>query len=119
VPAARSRIRPRGALAEAEAGAASTSVANRNFSEHTALLCVMSASLAEQFEDFAKCCLELARAETTPRRARFTQMAHEYLLATSLISKEHSPDLNGPPGPTRQARIDYAGLSAGSSARRF
>jgi hypothetical protein len=80
----------------------------------------MSASLAEQFEGFAKCCLELARsAETTPSRARFTQMAHEYLLATSLIAKELSPDLNGPPGPTCQARIDYAGLSAGTSARPF
>ncbi len=78
----------------------------------------MSARLAEQFEHFAKCCLELARADDASG-ARFTQMAHEYLLATSLIAKELSPDLNGPPGPTCQARIDYAGLSAGTSARPF
>ena len=42
----------------------------------------------------------LARSAETPLcRARFTQMAHEYLLATSLMPKELSP-LNRPPGPT-------------------
>jgi len=41
----------------------------------------MSATLTKQFESFAKCCLELARsAETTERRARLIQMAHEYRL---------------------------------------
>ena len=47
----------------------------------------MNATLTEQFEGFAECCLELARgAETTERRARFIQMAHEYRLATLLKS---------------------------------
>jgi hypothetical protein len=65
--------------------------------------CAMSASLAEQFEGFARCCLELARsAETTAARARLMQMAQEYLLATSLIPKELSPERT-PPGPTGQA----------------
>jgi hypothetical protein len=49
----------------------------------------MSATLTKQFESFAKCCLELARsAETTERRARLIQMAHEYRLATLRISEE-------------------------------
>ena len=48
----------------------------------------MNATLTNQFEGFAECCLELARsAETTERRARFIQMAHEYRLATLLIRK--------------------------------
>jgi hypothetical protein len=43
--------------------------------------------LTKQFESFAECCLEVARsAETTEGRARFIQMAHEYRLATLLIS---------------------------------
>ena len=47
----------------------------------------MSATLTKQFESFAECCLEVARsAETTEGRARFIQMAHEYRLATLLIS---------------------------------
>ena len=51
----------------------------------------MSATLTKQFESFAECCLELARsAETTERRARFIQMAHEYRLATLLTSEELS-----------------------------
>jgi hypothetical protein len=46
----------------------------------------MSSTLAKQFESFSECCLELARsAETTARRARFIQMAHDYRLATFLI----------------------------------
>jgi hypothetical protein len=54
----------------------------------------MSATLANQFERFAECCLELARgAKTTARRARFIQMAHEYQLAMLLIRGELSPDL--------------------------
>ena len=54
----------------------------------------MNATLTKQFEGFAECCLELARsAETTERRARFIQMAHEYQLATLLISEELSSDL--------------------------
>ena len=49
----------------------------------------MSATLTQQFESFAECCLELARsAETTERRVRFIQMADEYRLATLLISEE-------------------------------
>jgi hypothetical protein len=41
----------------------------------------MSATLAKQhLAGFARCCLELARsAKTATHRARFTQMAHEYL----------------------------------------
>jgi hypothetical protein len=63
----------------------------------------MSVTLAKQFEGFAECCLELARsAETTAGRARLMQMAHEYLLATSLIPEELSPERT-PPGPTGQA----------------
>ena len=55
----------------------------------------MNATLTKQFERFAECCLELARsAETTERRARFIQMAHEYRLATLLTSEE----LSGPKG---------------------
>ena len=51
----------------------------------------MNATLTKQFEGFAECCLELARsAETTERRARFIQMAHEYRLATLLTSEELS-----------------------------
>ena len=49
----------------------------------------MSATLTKQFDSFAECCLDLARsAATTERRARFTQMADEYRLATLLISEE-------------------------------
>ena len=56
----------------------------------------MNATLTKQFEGFAECCLELARsAETTERRARFIQMAHEYRLATLLTSEELS---SGPKG---------------------
>jgi hypothetical protein len=43
-------------------------------------------TLAKQFQDFAECCLGLARsAETAARRERFIQMAHEYRLASFLI----------------------------------
>ena len=43
----------------------------------------MSATFAKQFAGFARCCLELARsAKTATHRARFTQMAHEYWLAS-------------------------------------
>ena len=53
-------------------------------------------TLTKQFQGFAECCLELARsAETTERRARFIQMAHEYRLATLLTSEEPS---SGPKG---------------------
>ena len=64
----------------------------------------MSVTLAKQFEGFAECCLELARsAETTARRVRFTQMAHEYRLATSLIREELSFDVNvASNGPSNQ-----------------
>jgi hypothetical protein len=56
----------------------------------------MNATLTKRFEGFAECCLELARsAETTERRARFIQMAHEYRLATLLTSEELS---SGPKG---------------------
>ena len=56
----------------------------------------MNATLTKQFEGFAECCLELARsAETTERRARFIQMAHEYRLATLLTSEQLS---SGPKG---------------------
>ena len=51
----------------------------------------MSATLAKQF---ARCCLELARsAKTATHRARFTQMAHEYWLASLRICEELSSDL--------------------------
>jgi hypothetical protein len=42
-------------------------------------------SLAQQFEDYAARCLELARAAKTAGRARFMQMAREYQLAAALI----------------------------------
>jgi hypothetical protein len=51
----------------------------------------MSATLAKQFAGFARCCLELARsAKTATHRARFTQMAHEYWLASLRIREELS-----------------------------
>ena len=54
----------------------------------------MSATLAKQFAGFARCCLELARsAKTATHRARFTQMAHEYWLASLRIREELSSDL--------------------------
>ena len=54
----------------------------------------MSATLTKQFEGFAECCLELARsAKTATHRARFTQMAHEYWLASLRIREELSSDL--------------------------
>lgn len=63
---------------------------------HQHCLRAMNATLSKQFEGFAECCLELARsAETTERRARFIQMAHEYRLATLLTSEEPS---SGPKG---------------------
>jgi len=53
----------------------------------------MSATLAEQFEGFAECCLRLARsAKTAAGRARFIQKAHEYRLATLRIHEELSSD---------------------------
>lgn len=65
-------------------------------STHQHCFRAMSATLTKQFERFAECCLELARsAETTERRARFIQMAHEYRLATLLTSEELS---SGPKG---------------------
>ena len=65
-------------------------------STHQHCLRAMNATLSKQFEGFAECCLELARsAETTERRARFIQMAHEYRLATLLTSEEPS---SGPKG---------------------
>ena len=46
-------------------------------------------TLAEQFQDFAECCLSLARtAKTAAGRARFLQMAHEYRLATLRVLQE-------------------------------
>ena len=55
----------------------------------------MSVTLTKQFEGFAECCLEIARsAQTTARRVRFIQMAHEYRLAMSLIREELSFDVN-------------------------
>jgi hypothetical protein len=78
----------------------------------------MSASLAEQFEGFASCCLELARsAETTAGRARLMQMAHEYLLATSLIPSEFPSEpertgLTGPSNPARSAQSPEPGRAA-------
>jgi hypothetical protein len=60
----------------------------------------MNGTLSKQFEGFAECCLELARsAETTERRARFIQMAHEYRLATLLTSEEPSS------GPKKGRRL--------------
>jgi hypothetical protein len=51
----------------------------------------MSASLAEQFEGFAECCLRLPRsAKTSAGRARFIQMADEYRIATLLIQERSS-----------------------------
>jgi hypothetical protein len=65
----------------------------------------MNATLTKEFEGFAECCLELARsAETTERRARFIQMAHEYQLATLLISEELSPAAAGT-SPTLPGRV--------------
>jgi len=44
--------------------------------------------LAPQFENFAECCLELARvAETPARRARFILMAREYRRAKRQVSE--------------------------------
>jgi hypothetical protein len=69
-------------------------------STHRHCLRAMSATLAKQFERFAECCLKLARsAETTERRARFIQMAHEYRLATLLTSQEPSS------GPKKGRRL--------------
>ena len=55
-------------------------------------------TFAKQFEDFADCCLGLARsAETPPRRERLIQMAHEYRLATlRVLQGELSSDKKGP-----------------------
>ena len=54
----------------------------------------ISATLAKQFAGFARCCLELARsAKTATHRARFTQMDHEYWLASLRIREELSSDL--------------------------
>ena len=51
----------------------------------------MSATLAKQFEGFAKCCLNLARnTKTATHRVRFVEMAHEYWLASLLIRNELS-----------------------------
>ena len=57
----------------------------------------MSVTLAKQFAGFARCCLELARsAKTATHRARFTQMAHEYWLASLRIREERVvPAVNG------------------------
>ena len=53
----------------------------------------MSATLSKQLEGYAACCLKLARsAQTAAGRARFIQMAHEYLLATLRIREELSSD---------------------------
>ena len=55
----------------------------------------MSATLAKQFEGFAKCCLDLARStKTATHRVRFVEMAHEYWLASLLIRNELSSDLS-------------------------
>ena len=63
----------------------------------------MSATLAKQFAGFARCCLELARsAKTATHRARFTQMAHEYWLASLRIREELSSDLR--PGDANHPR---------------
>ena len=68
----------------------------------------MSATLAEQLEGYAECCLELARsAKTATHRARFTQMAHEYWLALLRIREGLSSDL----------RPGYANLHAITRAR--
>ena len=65
----------------------------RNFIKTSALFAQMSATLAEQFEGYAKRCLELARsAKTRAGRARFIQMAHEYRLAALRIHEELSSD---------------------------
>ena len=55
----------------------------------------MSATLAKQFEGFAKCCLDLARnTKIATHRVRFVEMAHEYWLASLLIRNELSSDLS-------------------------
>lgn len=80
--------------------AAPPKAARRNLFDTSALFARMSATLANQFERFAECCLKLARsAETTERRARFIQMAHEYRLATLLTSQEPSS------GPKKGRRL--------------
>ena len=82
------------------AAAAPPKAARRNLFDTSALFARMSATLANQFERFAECCLKLARsAETTERRARFIQMAHEYRLATLLTSQEPSS------GPKKGRRL--------------
>ena len=69
----------------------------------------MSATLVEQFEGYAACCLNLARsAKTAAGRARFLQMAHEYRLATLRVLQEElssdqkvgNADHDGPKWPS-------------------
>jgi len=68
----------------------------RNVFETSALMRVMSAMLATQFESFAECCLELAQvAETPTRRARLVQMAREYRRATRLMSTQRRSETIG------------------------
>jgi hypothetical protein len=84
----------------------------KNFSleqiRSTSIDCSMNSSLASLFENFAECCLDLARAADTPaRRARLFQMAHEQQ-ATSLmdrrmedvggVERNHPITAGSPPG---------------------
>ena len=84
--------------------------ANRNFFEISALFACMSSTLAKQFESFAECCLELARsAETTARRSRFIQMAHDYRLATFLIRDLAAGPLSAKPAAARLLNLSPSG----------
>ena len=67
----------------------------RNLLRAISIVRSMSATLAKQFEGFAKCCLDLARStKTATHRVRFVEMAHEYWLASLLIRNELSSDLS-------------------------
>jgi len=47
----------------------------------------MGPTLREQFLSYADCCLELALwADTPARRWRLMKMAHEYRLATAIVT---------------------------------
>ena len=75
-----------------------------------ALMGVMSAMLATQFESFAECCSELARAAETPaRRARLVQMAHEYRRASSAMAPRSVSNVEHTrPLPPRRAHFSPA-----------
>ena len=73
----------------------------------------MNATLTKQFEGFAEVLFIARSAKTATHRARFTQMAHEYWLASLRIREELSSDLrpgdanhHGGTGRTRLLCID-------------